>query len=196
MRMSRSFDSLAVYTLGAVTALAVALRCAADLALVVGELSADKWLPLPLGSVVLFVIWLFLTHAHLARAGVRAAETSHTALWCWLIPGFGCVQPYFLARDLFQPVAAADDLDDVEDLDEPPAVRSRLVAVWWFFVLVRIPIGILVAVFATSSSLGALLLFAVPHALAGALTLAVVIVATLRAGALADVVEARRPVVF
>lgn len=146
---------------GAVTAALVLARLAGDLLITYGAISPNLWLGLLVAAPLAFVVWLYSLHVQTDGFEPFEREASHTALWCWFVPGFNGAQPARLVWDVWRSVG----------LEHAPRF-NYLIAVWWILVMVRCPLAALV--------LGGLSpwLLVLTHTLSGLLTVYVVLQTT------------------
>lgn len=117
---------------GRFTAALVLTRLSFDLLIAAGALCDHYWLPLVLllPAPLLFVMWLYGVHRQ--SDGVDEAherEASHTALWCWFVPGFNGAQPVRLVWEVWRALGT----------EQAPRF-AYVLGVWWTLVLVRCPL--------------------------------------------------------
>lgn len=155
--------------LGVVTACALVVRLVADVGVLAGRVQGGAWLGIAACTAVSFALWLCAAHRDLESCGYDAQEASHTALWCWVIPGFNGVQPALLAAEVWRGSGMA------------PGVTARVpwwVYAWWGCWLARIPTACLsVALPRVEAVAGAAVAL---HFVAGALAVALVAAVTFR----------------
>ena len=128
---SVSLRPLRTAALGVLTALALALRLYADArALLVDGVLVDWWGLIAVTTAVLFVLWLWASHRDVTLRGYNALEASHTALWCWGVPGFNGVQPALLVLEIWS--GTGTPLGD-------HARAPWWIYTWWVCWLLRVP---------------------------------------------------------
>ena len=126
--------------LGVASAAIVALRLVVDTTLLVTinsrfgplgnfvdqDLVFGAWSKLLFISPLAFIAWLFTQHLALRDVDAHPRERSHSAFWCWMVPGFNAVQPANLIADIWRTTVPS-----------VPVPRQALHA-WWALVLLRV----------------------------------------------------------
>lgn len=114
---------------GALTVGVVLARLVGDVLFVYGLIPLAVWCTLLVSAPLTFVVWLYSLHRQTDGFESFEREASHTALWCWFVPGFNGAQPARLMWDLWRSLGLAYS---------PRFVY--VIATWWALVLVRWPL--------------------------------------------------------